>query len=1471
MSNDEKGKTVNSDERPAKTASPRTGIFAAPHAFSGARGSGAPATRRLSRGAASVAILCASLLALAFTAASASAGLVHPYKSQITGTPTFGAFSEVRGIAVDPASQDVYVADQAGRVDVFSSVGVYQSQITGADIPGGEDFSPQAVAVSDKTGDVYVVSQATGGGSGVVYVFNAVGGAYVTKIIGIPGVSFSLLKGVAVDQSSGEVYVLDEGQKVVDRFNSANEYQSQLTLASQPNGVAVDSSGDVFVAESETESGEPAALNEFDSFGTQTLNIAGTPGGLFRQLEGVALDSAGNIYVTSQSGHDSVSEFDSTGAFVNETNTLVKSSTAPTGLVGYPTSVAVNAAGTMYVNDQFQNVVNVLGPNVLVPGVEGEPVTGVSDSGASLHGQVNPEGTEVVSCEFEYRTAAEPEFGHHSMACSPGTPYTGSANVPVGATLSNLEANTTYSYRLVASNAKGATGGPGYGPEESFTTPGKPKVGSVSAEVNPSEKIGQSTATLHASIDPDGSATTYTFEYGETTSYGTSIPFPPGTGTVGSEEAFVAVMAELTGLKIGTTYHYRVSASNEFGTVPSPDQTFSTLPAVLIESESVSDVAATSATLEAQIDPLGRSATCELQYVPDASFRSTGYQAAVTVPCPAALGEGEVGVPASVRLQSFTADTIYHYRAIATSSLGSGTSVVGEDHTFTTQHSGEPALLPDGRQWEMVSPPDKHGALLEGLGYTVAEQAAVGGGAMSYFAITATELGAQGQAEGAQVLSTRGPDGWSSRDIATPHGGPVGLATGRTGEYLSFSEDLSRSLVEPTEHFKPFSPLVACTATGCVPESFPKATEYTTYIRHDGTCASEVSSCYEPLLTGAPGYADVPSGVEFGEPYSNNTHDEFLGASPDLNSVVLGSEVGLTPGAPQHEELYEWSAGAPATERLQLVSVLPESEGGGPAPATENVTLGSDDDYLGSGWRPVSSDGSRIFWTKGEIGEAGIRLYMRDTTHGQSLVDGKEVAGETIRISAPNETPGTEALFQAASSDGSRVFFTDGGDLYVCEIVAQAGKDACELTNLTSTGSGESAAIHQLMPGTSDDGSYAYFVAGGVLSNGENGQKERAVPGANNLYMSHYDGTGWVTTFIATLSGSDEHDWSDGKYFGNIGGLTARVSPNGRYLAFMSNRSLTGYDNNDALTGRPDEEVYLYDAESGSHLAGSLVCASCNPTGARPAGVEVGQVTSSGAGNGNLVDVLAFSPFNEYNANTGIAANVPGGNEIHVEEGGSLYQPRYLSDSGRLFFNAADALVPQDVNGQEDVYEFEPEGIESPEGEVECSEGTSSGSDVYVPREHGCVGLISSGTSSQESGFLDASETGGDVFFLTKAKLVSADSDTALDVYDAHECASQAPCFPAPPAVSPPCGNAESCRAAPSPQPGIFGSPPSATFSGAGNVTGGRELNPPPPKKVTKKTVKCKRGFVKNKKHKCVREKKKTKARKASNNRRPGR
>jgi hypothetical protein len=216
----------------------------------------------------------------------------------------------------------------------------------------------------------------------------------------------------------------------------------------------------------------------------------------------------------------------------------------------------------------------------------------------------------------------------------------------------------------------------------------------------------------------------------------------------------------------------------------------------------------------------------------------------------------------------------------------------------------------------------------------------------------------------------------------------------------------------------------------------------------------------------------------------------------------------------------------------------------------------------------------------------------------------------------------------------------------------------------------------------------------------------------------------------------------------------------------------------------------------------------------------------------------------------GLAASVPGWTTV-------LYQSRYLSDGGRLFFDSSDALVPQDTNNTEDVYEWEPAigvgGTESPAGDT-CTPSTPG----YEPASGGCVGLISNGRSPEPSGFLDASENGEDVFFLTTANLSKRDVDTAYDVYDARVHGSE-PAEPQPEVCV-----GDSC------QPSVAApEDPAQVFQGAGNFPAPLA---PPTKKVTKKTVKCEKGKTRNEHKKCVsKPRRKSKARKASHARKASR
>jgi hypothetical protein len=842
-----------------------------------------------------------------------------------------------------------------------------------------------------------------------------------------------------------------------------------------------------------------------------------------------------------------------------------------------------------------------------------------------------------------------------------------------------------------------------------------------------------------------------------------------------------------------------------------------------LESQGVSGVTSTSATLEAEIDPTGVDTKYQFEYTAESGPHAGE---SVLVPQPEAdIGSGESIKRVEAKLQGLNPSTQYRFRTIAHAE--GHAAEAGELQAFTTEPEGVEPGLPDGRAWELVSPPDKHGALISALGGLAFTQAAENGTRISYAAsspIVSQPEEPEANAGEAQVLSVRGEKEWSSRQINPPDYPFTTIAALRSLENQFFTSDLSQSLVVPVKEEPPLS---------------ENASERTPYLHElNVKCGIKEPTCYQPLVTDKGELADVESQIKFGGG-EGVAFGEVLVAdtTPDLKHVVLKSELPLQAvfngQTVVGKGVYEWNADKAPKERLQLVSVLPN---GNPANGqTERPVLGVEEAGSENVRNAISSvetpsdetpSDTRVVWQT--EAEGGHHLYVRDMAKQ-----------DTIQLDSVQGGSGegkNHPVFQTADAHGSMVFFTDEQkltsdstasegepDLYVCQVVPKPGGEGplgCNLSDLTGTkvvkNSGEHAFVQGMLPGASEDGSYVYFVADGVLSEEANGHGDKAKPGmcnpfsppgaTCNLYMRHYNGTEWEQpTFIAALSSTDGPDWAASSSSNEqvtgvqvlLRRLTARVSPNGKYLAFMSDRSLTGFDNADASSGAADEEVFLYGAG-----ANQLACASCNRFGQRPHGVLVAPPNSTGVGE--LVDRQGNW--------TGrwLAANVPGWTERN--EVTATYQSRYLSDQGRLFFNSSDVLTPADANKTEDVYQYEPSGVGS------CNAGS------------GCVGLISSGTSQEESAFLDASATGGDVFFLTAANLVKTDVDQSIDLYDAHECTTESPC-PAPPASNSKCESSTSCQGASSQQTG-FGSPASATLSGSGNIQSQGVL----PNKVTKLT-----------------------------------
>jgi hypothetical protein len=408
--------------------------------------------------------------------------------------------------------------------------------------------------------------------------------------------------------------------------------------------------------------------------------------------------------------------------------------------------------------------------------------------------------------------------------------------------------------------------------------------------------------------------------------------------------------------------------------------------------------------------------------------------------------------------------------------------------------------------------------------------------------------------------------------------------------------------------------------------------------------------------------------------------------------------------------------------------------------------------YAGDGRiQGVAVDGSRVYWalkTKGggKLGRAGLELEEAD----------KEFAK-------------TEGAPDGIASDGERLYWSvngegganPGNDLYRYEAATGKLSDLTPDSNPTDTNGAEVQGVL----GASEDGSYVYFAANGVLAEGAS--PGSCPHGKCNLYLAH----GGQIEFIARLDGKsgDSDDWSPQAPRNGVGAnKTSRISPDGRTLLFRSFEKLTGYES------EATPELYRYRAGDPN----PILCVSCNPTGLAPSErPSLGSIRPPQFASNPAMPVLT----------------------------------RNLSaDGNRVFFEASEALVAADVNGIEgcpisrfapacqDVYEWEAKG---------------TGSCKWEAQNGGCLYLVSTGKNTEPSYIADASTSGDDVFFFTREQLVGQDEDSFLDVYDAKVgggLASQGK--PVPPV---PC-EGEACKGGGSTPP-ESGSPGTALFSGPGS------------------------------------------------------
>jgi hypothetical protein len=701
-----------------------------------------------------------------------------------------------------------------------------------------------------------------------------------------------------------------------------------------------------------------------------------------------------------------------------------------------------------------------------------------------------------------------------------------------------------------------------------------------------------------------------------------------------------------------------------------------------ISAESVSQITNTEAVLAAQVNPHGFTTAYRFEYTEEEDFLINGFANATRIPAPdGVISAEDAFVSVSGWATGLTPGTAYRFRVVARNECEVGAECVTESpvHGFRTYPTPLPGL-PDGRVYELVSPPSTNGRIptgatlgTQGLGFSTPLASASGGSVI---------FGVEGGA-------LPGLDGSGFYDIYRAMRGDEGWQTA-------------------------FAGLSGAQAQKSYPGGASAAHDYSfwTVVGDKGSLAAGKDEFDAVFYLRGPGGSVEPIGRGS---LGDDLYAQGQWISADGKHVIFVTGLGngvtavrLEPNAPAAgvRAIYDRQPGG----STHLVSLLP----GEVTPATSATYLGA------------STDGS------GVVFEVGTTMYLRlDNTH-------------TLEVGSGDTT------FAGISENGDRVFFLEGGDIFVFDV---------STAKATQIGSGGESTVVNI----SADGSHVYFASPKQLDGGA------GVAGKDNLYVW----SGGAPVFIVTLDHADVtgDEIQEGDFVGGLGLWTSdavapgqgrftgpandpsRTTPDGMVFVFESRANLIPSYNSEGHT-----QVYRYDAGERS-----LACVSCNPTGA-PAESDARLQSRFG---------VLLSPLPPVNAISGIA-NV-------------------TTDGEAVFFQSDEALVPGDVDGNTDVYEWKAE-----------AQGT-------CPANAGCLHLISSGHSASDDYLYGMTPDGSAVLFHTGDVLAPPDTGGTPSIYVARIGGG----FPAPP-VAPQCAG-DACQGDPESAPALPDAA-STDFRGRGNV-----------------------------------------------------
>jgi len=492
------------------------------------------------------------------------------------------------GVAVDPENGDVVVTDRENsEVDIFSSVGVFISQFAG---PHG------AVAVGSDD-DIFTADE-----SGALQWLPPL---YESSRPIDAGES---AYGIAVDQATGRMFVeAPRKPREITEYEEVPGTPPTWTamlhfgqgLIEYSGGVAVDEATNTVYAASPGN----GTVEVFGSPVSPPVVLTGAASGVTAtaaQLNG-EVDPDGVPVTTCRFEYGLTSAYGQS-ALCSPPPPLTGTATIPViaRLAVHPDRtyhyrlVAINEQG---ISENGQD--ETFQTQAPEPAVS-ESASAITQTTATIDASIDP-NDQPTGYRFEYGTTSAYGTIVPAGEASAGAGYEA---VHVSQELAGLQPDTTYHYRVVATNGSSSAGGT-IGPDQTFTTPPlEPPMVSTGQAVN----VAQNTVTLTGTIGTQGYQTEYEFDFGTDTSYGTRI-----FGDAGSEAGAHTFSVTLQGLQPGTTYHFRIAATNTFGTTYGEDVTFTTgiypsallsepvapplLPAILLAPEPTSAKGATAKTV----------------------------------------------------------------------------------------------------------------------------------------------------------------------------------------------------------------------------------------------------------------------------------------------------------------------------------------------------------------------------------------------------------------------------------------------------------------------------------------------------------------------------------------------------------------------------------------------------------------------------------------------------------------------------------------------------------------------------------------------------------------------------------------------------------------------------------------------------------------------------------------------------------